>query len=203
MGTEWPGASLFKREVEAEEELSASTTPVGQKRGKGSKGTDTQGPVTNKRVRKAESARAKAAVREANGFRGSTPSSSHPIPGGRTLELGYAHSLEGERLEWAYGLLEDNMRAMYEKAWGWSDDQKRFELESPRARYILAYLSPAPSSAAGRVAGASPGGAVSASEEGGGADGRVAVGFVHYRFVEDARRPVAYVYEIQDGPAFF
>jgi hypothetical protein len=133
------------------------------------------------------------AVREANGFRGSKPCSSHPIPGGRTLELEYAGGLEGERLEWAYGLLESNMREMYEKAWGWSDDEKRGELKSPRARYILAYLSPA-----GKVAGANPGGAVSkAAEEDGGAGERVPVGFVHYRFVEDARRPVAYVYEIQ------
>jgi len=44
-----------------------------------------------------------------------------------------AAALSGDRLDWAYHLLETNMRAMYERAWGWSDEQKRGELESPKA----------------------------------------------------------------------
>mmetsp|Transcript_24605 Transcript_24605/g.59617 ORF Transcript_24605/g.59617 Transcript_24605/m.59617 type:complete len:162 (+) Transcript_24605:3-488(+) len=68
------------------------------------------------------------------------------------------------------------MRELYEATWGWDANKKLRELRSTQARFIIV---------------------VEGHEGGGGAEERQPVAFLHYRFVEDARRPVLYVYEIQ------
>jgi hypothetical protein len=45
-------------------------------------------------------------------------------------------------LSWVAGLVETNMRSMYEKGWGWDGDAKLDELASVKARYIIASLLP-------------------------------------------------------------
>ena len=62
-----------------------------------------------------------------------------------TLKLVFMKSLTGSLLEWALGLLENNMKSLYEGdgqegAWGWNPKKKRKELTDKRAKFIVAYL---------------------------------------------------------------
>mmetsp|Transcript_6200 Transcript_6200/g.21976 ORF Transcript_6200/g.21976 Transcript_6200/m.21976 type:complete len:202 (+) Transcript_6200:71-676(+) len=82
----------------------------------------------------------------------------------------------GDMLPWAYMLLERNMKSLYEGSWGWDEEKKREELVSRRARFVIAYHVQDKS--------------------------RDPIAFVHYRYVQEAREPVVYVYEIQIDALF-
>jgi ribosomal protein S18 acetylase RimI-like enzyme len=74
--------------------------------------------------------------------------------------------------DWCFEVTETNMRAAYERTWGWDAMEKRRELNNGAARFVL----------------------VRARESG------RPVAFVHFRFEredEDADAAVGYVYELQ------
>ncbi len=41
--------------------------------------------------------------------------------------------------QWAFALCKANMEAIYDTSWGWSDADKREELATPEARFLVAY----------------------------------------------------------------
>ena len=74
--------------------------------------------------------------------------------------------------DWCFEVTEANMRAAYERTWGWDATEKRRELNNGAARFVLVR-----SRESGRP-----------------------VAFVHFRFEredEDVDNPVGYVYELQ------
>ena len=86
----------------------------------------------------------------------------------------WAENMPRDWTSWAFDLLKENMQALYEGAWGWSDKGKRAELRDSSARFLVAMR-----------------------EE----DGQLA-GFVHVRFTVAEELRVAYVYEIQVAKEF-
>eukprot|EP00698_Gefionella_okellyi_P025773 TRINITY_DN9548_c0_g1_i1.p1 TRINITY_DN9548_c0_g1~~TRINITY_DN9548_c0_g1_i1.p1 ORF type:complete len:248 (+),score=63.47 TRINITY_DN9548_c0_g1_i1:340-1083(+) len=73
--------------------------------------------------------------------------------------------------DWAYGLLQRNMKDFYERAWGWKDDVKTEEFKNPNARFIIALD-----------------------------DADKPLAFSSYRFDLERQTEVLYVYEIQLEP---
>jgi len=123
-----------------------------------------------KKARKALLAAARAAVEAANrGLR--VEPSEHRTTGGQTVQLHMHGRLERGTLllSWVAALVEENMRAHYERGWGWDGslslslcrrcyilngakalilrichrDAKLAELAAAKARYIIASLLPA------------------------------------------------------------
>lgn len=95
-----------------------------------------------KRTRKSRSAKAQVAM--ANKVVHACVMSEHAIKGEWILQLQIHGRLERPSLllSWVAGLVETNMRSMYEKGWGWDGDAKLDELASVKARYIIASLLP-------------------------------------------------------------
>ena len=104
-----------------------------------------QGTGGGKKARKALLAVARAAVAAANKALGTREPREHRTAGGQTVQLHGHGQLERHALllSWVAALVEENMRAMYEKGWGWDGDAKLDELASPKARYVIASLLPA------------------------------------------------------------
>ena len=97
-----------------------------------------------KRTRKARTRSAKAQVAMANKAVHARVMSEHAIKGECILQVQMHGRLERPSLllSWVAGLVETNMRSMYEKGWGWDGDAKLDELASVKARYIIASLLP-------------------------------------------------------------
>ena len=96
---------------------------------------------------------------------------------GLALRFAAARDLDASTRAACFALLEANMRAHYEASdWGWDEQEKRGDLSSPGARFLVA------EDASGAVAG-----------------------FVHFRFEPDdddePRRAALYVREIQVAAA--
>ena len=106
------------------------------------------------------------------------------------LAVAWLKEHEPATMRWAFDLTRRNMRSMYENCpWGWSNAEKRRELNHPDARYVLHVDEDA-----------SP-------PRGSGTDARAPyLGFAHYRHeTEEARiggrgEAVTYVYELQCEP---
>lgn len=74
--------------------------------------------------------------------------------------------------EWAFKLIETNMKAIYEDTWGWNPDSKEAELLDESARFLFAFTNEQP------------------------------IGFIHYRFEFDNYETSAFIYDIQIEEAF-
>jgi len=123
--------------------------------------------------------------------------------GGLDLDVEFTSPGDMEEVtrDWTLGLVRRNMKDQYIGArWGWSDGEKRKELEDSHARYLICRKKPV--EGAGAAASAS-----AASEDEDKDTDRVVsdskgelVGFVHFRFMLEGEAPVLYVFEIQCEP---
>lgn len=68
---------------------------------------------------------------------------------------------------WAFSLIETNMKQIYEDTWGWKPEAKEAELFDESSRFLIAFTNEAP------------------------------VGFVNYRFEFDNKETSAFIYDIQ------
>jgi hypothetical protein len=55
------------------------------------------------------------------------------------LRFFWAQELPEAVQQWAFALCKANMEAIYDTSWGWSDADKREELATPEARFLVAY----------------------------------------------------------------
>lgn len=150
--------------------------------------------------------------------------------GDTTTSIEFAHpgTMEATTKDWCLDLVRRNMKQQYLDArWGWSDGEKRKELEDSHARYLVCRVAdggsmpaPEPSAAATSAAPADStptdeDGA--AAKEGDASKKEVAadpaavdsvvrdskgelVAYVHFRFMLEGSAPVLYVFEIQCEP---
>jgi ribosomal protein S18 acetylase RimI-like enzyme len=56
-----------------------------------------------------------------------------------TIESFTLDTLPKDIFNWAFQLVKKNMREMYEKAWGWSDNNKKNEMRDSGALYLVAF----------------------------------------------------------------
>ena len=70
--------------------------------------------------------------------------------------------------EWAFQLIEKNMKDIYDAAWGWNPDSKEAELLDENARFLFAYSKD-----------------------------NLPIGFVHFRFELDNLEASTFIYDIQ------
>ncbi|XP_063991582.1 N-alpha-acetyltransferase 40 [Diachasmimorpha longicaudata] len=95
---------------------------------------------------------------------------SYSAPDGTMFDLQCSKvgDLPGETLSWVFGIMERNMKSMYEKSkWGWNTSSKRNELTDPLAWYLTARA------------------------------GDELVAFSHFRYDLDDKVEVLYCYELQ------
>ncbi|GLC68754.1 hypothetical protein PLESTF_000733200 [Pleodorina starrii] len=86
----------------------------------------------------------------------------------------HARDMPKELQEWCLATCRENMAALYDRVWTWSDTKKRKQLTSAASRFLIAH-----------DAGA----------------GRAPLAYVNYRFEEDEGHAVLYCYELQVTPA--
>ncbi|OHT08978.1 N-alpha-acetyltransferase 40 [Tritrichomonas foetus] len=87
---------------------------------------------------------------------------------GLNVDVSALNKCPEEFEEWAFQLIEKNMKAIYEETWGWNPDSKEAELLDESARFLFAYNSE-----------------------------NQPVGFVHYRFEFDNLETKSFIYDIQ------
>ena len=100
---------------------------------------------------------------------------------GLQMQSYWAEGLPTALKRWAFDLTRRNMEDMYSRTWGWSNAEKRRELNHNEARFLVI------------------------TEQGGNATedadrGQQPVAFAHVRFVDEEGVPSVYLYELQLEP---
>jgi N-alpha-acetyltransferase 40 len=118
------------------------------------------------------------------------------------VEFSHPRAMEEATMDWCLGLVRRNMKDQYIAArWGWSDGEKRKELENDHARFLLVRLKTASAAPADATAAASSSSSSTAATDEFVSDSKGELqAFVHFRFMLEGDAPVLYVYEIQCEP---
>ena len=96
----------------------------------------------------------------------------------------WAEGLPAALKRWAFDLTRRNMEDMYSRTWGWSNAEKRRELNHNEARFL--------------VITEQDGNAAASNDQDAGSGQPVA--FAHVRFVDEEGVPSVYLYELQLEP---
>lgn len=145
------------------------------------------------------------------------------------IEFSSTDAMEKETKDWALDLVRRNMKPQYIAArWGWSDGEKRKELEDSHARYLICRAKPGavePKAAEAAAEEPKPAAAAAAASSAEDATGDAAskaaasgvdpdfdtdrvvadskgelLAYVHFRFMLEGTAPVLYVFELQCEP---
>ncbi|KXZ48606.1 hypothetical protein GPECTOR_26g509 [Gonium pectorale] len=82
----------------------------------------------------------------------------------------HARDMPKELLAWCLDTCRENMAALYDRVWSWSDAKKRKQLTSAASRFLIAHDA---------------------------SSSRAPLGYINYRFEKDEGEAVLYCYELQ------